>query len=155
MNETAWNNLEEDKKHRLPTPPIGWPIQWYTSGNQNQAVAAQVIGVEGPGRLTVKLQLPNAFPKDMKGVYHVNHRIHLKANNQTTVKCGSWDYCPGMPIPKEHWEAFDEDIERREKALLDAEDHAERQAAKFQENLAKKTLEAKKRLPEILPAPTA
>lgn len=152
MNETAWVNLEEDKAIRLPTPPVGWPVQWFPSGDQRQPVAARVIKVEGPGRVKLKLEVENAFHKDMAGVYHVTHRIHQKQNNQTTIRCGSWEYLPGMNIPSLHYELFDEDIKRREEGLVKAEDLAVKQAAKFQADQAKKAQEAKKRLPEILPA---
>ena len=153
MNEQAWQNLEDDKKHRMPTPPVGWPVQWFPNGDKRRPTAARVIVVEQPGRVRLEVKAPNSFPKEQAGVYHVNAKIHLKLNNQTTYNCGSWDYLPGMDIPKVHWEAFDADIERREEWLLKSEDTGARLASEFQATKAKKAAEAKTRLPEPLPAP--
>ena len=155
MNEQAWQNLEEDKKHRMPTAPVGWPVQWFPAGDRRQPKAARVIAIEIPGRVRLEVKVPNSFPREQAGVYHVNSKVHEKTHNQTTVNCGSWDYLPGMEIPKVHWELFDEDIARREEGLLSAEDAGARQAANFQANKAKKAAEHKKHLPEPLPAPTA
>lgn len=154
MNETAWQNLEEDKQRRLPTPPVGWMVQWYPGGDQRQPVAAVVVAAELPGRVKLKTFPANSFPKDMAGVWHVKSKVHDKTHNQTTAHCGSWDYPPGQEVPKLHWKAYDEDLERREAMLMAAEDQAARQTAQFQAKQAKKAQEAKKQLPEILPAQT-
>jgi len=150
MNEVAWAAIEKDEQRRLPTPPIGTPIQWYETGNKEFTLAGRVTGIEGPGRLKVAVDRINAITQHKTAVYHVNSPVHDQANNSTTYRCGSWDYLPGTKIPKEHYELFDQEIERRKENLRKAEEAAKKNAELFAARQAER-LNGRKPAPEPIP----
>lgn len=131
MNEAAWAAIAKDEDRRLPTPPIGHPIQWYEAGDRKYAIAGQVTGIEGPGRLKVVIFRVNALPQHRTAVYHVDSPVHDQVNNVVTYRSGAWDYVPGTKIPKEHYDLFDVDIERRKDNLRKAEEAAKKNAELF------------------------
>ncbi len=151
MNEVAWSAIERDEQNKLPTPPVSYgDIQWFEAGDKSFAFAAKVVGVEGAGRLKLVIFKPNALPVHKCAVYHVNSTIHDQVNNPTTYRCGSWDYIPGVKIPKEHFELFNQDIERRKENLRKAEEAAKRQAEVFAQKQAER-YGGKKAPPEAIP----
>lgn len=131
MNETAWEAIERDEARKVPTAPVGLPVQWYIAGDRRQVVAALVIGVEGCGRLKLKVFQSNSMPQEKMAVYHVNHPVHDQVNNTTTYRSGSWDFVPGQAIPKEYYNLHTEDIEKRKNNLLLAEESAKKAEADF------------------------
>jgi hypothetical protein len=151
MNEAAWAAIERDEARRLPTPPVATPIQWYEHGDRRYPIAGLVTEIEGPGRLKVVIFRVNALPQHKAGVYHVNSLVHDQANNQTTYRCGSWDYAPGIKPPKEHYDLFVQDIERRREHLRKAEEAAVKAAELHAKREAERFLGTKKP-PEPIPA---
>jgi len=166
MNEKAWNDLEADKKRPQPTPPVGYAVQWYRSGNTSDPVPALVSGIEGPGRLKLVAFPINTFMQHKSGVYHVSAKVHDQKGNPTTGRCGSWDYYP----EDNHYKLFEAEVARREENLLRAEEEARKASARFAEKLLEReelmaeaaasrataTVAKKKKVlsPEPLPAPT-
>ena len=148
MNETAWEAIKRDEDRKIPTAPIGLPVQWYIAGDVRQIVAAIVVAVEGPGRLRLKVNGVNSMPQEKAACYHVNHAIHEQANNPTTYRSGSWDFIPGQPIPKEYYIPYEQDIERRKANLLLAEESAKKAEADFKAK--QKDLASGKKKPAIL-----
>ncbi len=121
MNEGAWKKIEEDQTHMLPTPPIGETVQWFKNGNRDQVQAATVVGIEEAGRLVLNVSAPSAFVVTIKGCFHVDWPTHKVRNNQTTHRCGSWDYLPGRNVPKAAYELHQKEIQRRIDNLTAAE----------------------------------
>ena len=154
MNEVAWNAIEEDKKNRIPTPPIRTTVQWYQGGDKNICLPGIVTGIEGPGRLKIVLFPINSFPRHQAGVYHEDHKVHSQKGNPTTSRCGSWGFEDGFRIPKEWYDLHDQEIAKRELNLRTAEQAAITSAELFMQKNAEKANAAKKRLPDPLPAPT-
>lgn len=152
-NEVAWNELEEDQKNLQPTPPVGKPIVWYHNGDKNHPVAAQVTGIDGPGRIKAVVFPINAFPQHKAGVYHVSAKIHTKPNNPTTRNCGSWDYFRGDQVHESDYELHLEELSKREANLRAGEEAAQKNAELFAEKQAERASGKKKRLPDPLPAP--
>jgi hypothetical protein len=152
MNEVAWKNLEAEKAHRQPTPPIGKPVVWYIEGDKTRAVAAQVTGIESPGRVKLVAFPLNAFPQHKSGVYHVSAELHQKANNPTTKNCGSWDYVDEEDCRVRHYDLHKAELEKRELGLMQAEEQAKANEALFIKRAQEKAAGIKKRLPDPLPA---
>ncbi len=89
----------------IPMPPIGWPVQICERGNPKNTFAGVVSG-------------HNADPGQCRIIYHVGtiHRTSDNAtyaplvnpatagNNATVKQFGTWNYLPGVPIPKEHYD---------------------------------------------------
>ena len=145
-NESAWAAIEAEKANPLPTPPVGWPVQWLKKGDLDTPVAARVTKIESPGRVMVELCEPGRPPQHKTGVYVINHRVHKQKNNPTTDRCGAFRYLPGMPIPKEHYQLHEEHTAQRITSLQNAELQAEqaRKAAERakEEAAGQKQLEA-------------
>ncbi len=154
MNETAWTAIEEDKQRRIPTPPIRTTVQWYQGGDKTIVIPGIVTGIEGPGRVKLVLFPLNAFPRHQAGVYHEGHKIHEQSANPTTARCGSWGFEEGFQVPKKWYEIWEQDIAKREENLRAAEVAAEKNRELFVQKQAEKASGVKKRLPDILPAPT-
>lgn len=148
QNETAWTRLAEEKENRQPTPPIGEPLVWYIEGDKNRPVAAQCNGIEGPGRIKVVVFPLNAFPQHKAGCYHISHRNHERPNI-TTKNGGAWDY-PRGKAPKEDFQLFDSEIEKRENSLAASEVEAEKNRQLFEKKQAEREAGIKKRLPDPL-----
>ena len=154
VNEQAWANLEADKQNLQPTPRVGSCVQWYPGNDPKQPYAGRVTGIDGPGRLKIEVAIINGIPQHKKGVYHVTASIHEQKGNFSTREHGSWDYVYG-PAPDSDYDLHRDELARREKNLLAAEEAAakttELMAAK---QAAKPTMPAtkKKPLPEPIPA---
>ncbi len=152
MHEKAWEAVERDEAKPIPTAPIGKAVQWYIAGDKRQPVAGQVTGVEGVGRLKIKVFPLNAMPQDKVGVCHISHSVHEQPNNPTTYRCGSWDFVPGDTILKDFYKEFEDDIKKRKANLTAAEAEAVKAEAAFKVK-AKELAEGKRKPPAILPAP--
>lgn len=124
MNVEAWKLLEEDRANKQPTPPIPSLVTWYQHGDPTKPHAGIVTGHgDRAGRLNICILAPGAFPQHRKGVYHVTSKYN-KPHVQTIKDTGTWDYPPGTKIPAAHYAVHDEEIAKREKNLLEAEEKA-------------------------------
>ncbi len=153
MHEKAWEAIEREETKPIPTAPIGKTVQWYIAGDRRQPVAGQVMGVEGVGRLKIKVFPANSMPQDKVGVYHVNHSVHEQPSNPTTYRCGSWDFVPGDAVLPAFYKEFEDDIKKRKENLLAAEEASKKAELAFKVK-QKELAEGKKKRPDILPAPT-
>lgn len=153
VNEKAWEDLEADKARLQPTPPVGEIVRWYPGNDQKQPYAGRVTGHDGPGRIKIEVAQINGFPQHKKGVYHVTSKIHDQKGNFSTRDCGSWDYVRGV-APDEDYDLHRDEIARREKNLLVAEEASQKTAETMAKKLTEKPVVApkKKPLPEPLPA---
>lgn len=129
MSETSWSGLEEDKRNKLPTPPVGLCVQWFEGGDRRRVFAARVIAIEVPGRVHLEVKAPGKIPVEKKGVYHVSYRIHKVHGNQNTSNCGSWDYLPGYSMTKRDYAFHEEELEKREMTLMAQEEKNRADAA--------------------------
>lgn len=150
-NETAWKNLQDLQANRQPTPPVGEPIVWFQGADRKHPVAARCNGIEGPGRIKITI-LPwmGVAPMHRSACYHIDHPMHQKPN-ETTKNNGAWDYVRGR-IPKDDYTVHDEEYAKREKALIEAEDQAQKDAELFARKRAEKEAEAPKKS-KILESP--
>lgn len=153
MHEKAWEAVERDEARPIPTAPIGKNVQWYINGDTRNVVPGIVQGIEGVGRLKIKVFPLNAMPQEKTGVYHVSCPVHEQPNNPTTYRCGSWDFVPGDAVLKEFFKEFEEDIKKRKDNLTAAEVQAKKSEADFKAKAAELAA-GKKKKPDILPAPT-
>lgn len=152
-NEQAWIDLEAEQKNLQPTPPVGEVIRWYPAGDKSAPVAAQVTGIEGPGRVKAVVFVRNGFPQHKQGVYHVSAKIHEKPGNPTTKNWGSWDYVRAA-VP-EDYELHLKELAKREAQLTTGEQAAIKNAEVFEQRKLDKATPGKKiRSPEPLPAPS-
>ena len=110
--------LEEAKKNPLPTPPVGFPVQWYENNDQSNPRAAIVVKVEEPGKLSLTVLPPNGMPRHIQGCWHCSHDIHQIRGNNNTFRSGSWGYTDGKP-PKDHLKAHVEHLDKRINTMLD------------------------------------
>lgn len=155
MNEVAWQEIEEDKANLQPTPPVGEKAVWYVAGDRKHPVPAQVVGIEGPGRLKLVVFQANSFPQHKAGVYHVSAKIHQKGGNQTTRNCGSWDYVRTSDIQDEDYDLHRQEIAKRETNLKMGEETTRKNEDLFAKKAAERAAAPtkKQRLPDPLPAP--
>lgn len=123
----------------IPTPPIASTVVWYEGGKtreQNgEQRAAIVVGIEGPGKLRLKIFDARAMDKNKSGVLHVDHKIHQQKNNSVTVQSGAWDYPDDRTPPKSHFKLH-EDFLKKQRDQVER-DIAAHEAANEQEKLAK------------------
>lgn len=152
MHEEAWKAVERDEARPIPTAPIGKTVQWYIAGDRKNVVPGIVAGIEGVGRLKIRVFPLNSMPQEKTAVYHVDSPVHDQVNNPTTVHKGSWDFVPGDPVLKEFYKEFEEDIQRRKDNLIQAEESSKRAEAAFKAK-QKELANGKAKKPDILPAP--
>lgn len=117
-NSEAIKRLKDQMQDLLPTPPVGWSVQWLERNNEQNPRGAMVTRVEGPGRIELTVFGPRAVPSHKQGVYHVDAPIH-EDRNAGTLRNGSWRYLPGTRAPKEHYDLHREDLERQIKLFED------------------------------------
>jgi len=153
MHEKAWEAVERDEARPIPTAPVGKTVQWYIGGDRRNIVGGIVSGIEGVGRLKIRVFPLNSMPQEKTGVYHINHPVHDQPNNPTTYGRGSWDFVPGEAVSKEYFKDFEDDIKRRKENLEAAEIASKRAEADFKQKQAE-LAQGKKKRPEILPAPS-
>ncbi len=152
MHEKAWEAVERDEARPIPTAPVGKTVQWYINGDRRNIVAGIVTGIEGVGRLKLKVFPLNSMPQEKSGVYHVGHSVHEQPNNPTTYRCGSWDFVPGDVVLKDFFKEFEDEIQKRKDNLSAAEQAAVKAEAGFKQK-QKELAEGKKKPAAILPAP--
>ena len=93
----------------LPTPPVGTSVVWFAGAKRDahrpyeDAIAAVVTKIDGPGRVTLVAFAPHAVPSHKRSSHHVDHPIHLQRANSVSVESGSWDYPHGTTAPKAHF----------------------------------------------------
>lgn len=123
----------------MPTPPISSNVVWYEGGKtleQNgEQRAAIVVGIDGPGKLRLKIFDSRAMDKNKSGVLHVTHKVHQQKNNSVTVQSGSWDYPEDRTPPKSHFKLHEEFLKKQREQV--EKDIAAYKAANKAEELAK------------------
>lgn len=109
--------LRKEEEIVLPTPPVGAVVQWFERG-EDPPKAAQVVAVEGPGKVALQINQLRSAPTWATGVLHATHPLHSIQGNATTFRNGKWDYLPHTTTPKAHYVLHQESIDRRRAALL-------------------------------------
>jgi len=143
MSSEVWNRLAEERERLQPTPPISEPVIWYQHGDKRYPVPALCSAQEGPGRIKVTIFPHGAMLMHRAGCHHISHPVHDKPN-ETTRNCGAWDYA--RAVPSEDFKLHEDDLSRRENALLEAEEKA-KEAQKIHEQ---KVAEREKMIAEKL-----
>ena len=128
----------EAPEHLLPTPPIGWNVQYFKPGDtkQEQPVAAQVTAIEGPGRVVLVIQQPHKMPSHKAACYHVTEP---KIMDGTWRGKDTWDYIDGH-TNKHPFNLHKGQLERKAK---NAEQQAVQQA-EIEENYKRRLAALKK-----------
>ncbi len=129
MSELILAEIEKARKNKQPTPPIGTPVQWLQRNDRRMVVAGRVIAIEGPGIVVLRTDTVGSFPKDVKGVAHCTSDRHKVPSNSQTMNSGSWDYLPGQPIPKAHYNLHEEELDKREATIVAMMEKAAREKA--------------------------
>lgn len=133
----------EEGYYMGPTPPVGYRVQWYQCNDPNIVFGADVVAIEGPGKLQLRIiKAKNAattFGDFVMGCLHVSDPIHERRHNVNTQTGGSWGYLPGEKIPDSHYATARAETQRRrrnreqaaeQRRLRDASIKAEEEAAK-------------------------
>lgn len=84
----------------LPTPPEGCTVQWFENNRNDKPRAAIVIHRIEPGRVRLKVWLPDGTELYKDGVWHRSHPLHQNPANRQTGDNGAWDYLPNRNQPK-------------------------------------------------------
>ncbi len=121
MHAILLKKLRAQKDDPLPTPPVGYDVQWFDRNDKDLAYAAKVTAVQGPGKVELVIFKPRAMPIHKQGVMHKSSDVHKQRNNSTTVRSGSWDYMPLVKQPASHLQPHLKELERRELAILEEE----------------------------------
>lgn len=125
------DQIAKERKRLLPTIPVGWPCVWFMGGDENNRRPAQVTQVEGPGKVSLVVFPLNSVPQHKLGVLYKDHPDMEEANTPQKRTKGTWDYVPGLPsgvIPKEHYEAHKELLDKKEKMALAVLEQEQREA---------------------------
>ena len=120
----------------LPTPPLGDNVGWLATTDQvteRNTYVATVIGVLSPGllRLHVLSEIRN---RDADGSRYIGHPSLADKAKQKIGDAGLWFYLPALSDPKyippkEHFKAFNDEMTRRRRGLLEAEKKRQVEAA--------------------------
>lgn len=112
----------------LPTPPLGYTVGWLATTEQvteRNTYVAIVIAIHEPGvlRLHVLSELRN---RDADGSRYVGHPSLAGKSKNRVGDAGLWFYLgvledPNYKPPKEHFKAFNDDMARRRRGLLESE----------------------------------
>lgn len=134
-------SLDSQLKNPLPTPHIGCPVLWYPRGRveEENAVAAIVTAVEGPGKVKLTVFKPNAMQEHKNGVHWAKHpAMEGKDFSQAKIHNGVWDYEKNSSPRKSHYDLHTQQLERKREAVLEAK-RQQLEAEKSKANLAKST----------------
>jgi hypothetical protein len=133
------DGAKAQKKSPLPTPPVGYAVQWYEGGRRENVRAAIVTKVEGPGRVMLAVISPNSFVIH-KSVHHADHPVHKRQNAPEAARNGTWDYLPDTKIPASHHKLHIEQLDRQitavENQILEVEQRKEEEIKNRTEKLA-------------------
>jgi len=127
--DTPLEKIRAQMENPLPTPPVGLGVQWFEMDETDRCYAAKVTRVEGPGKVQLIIFKPSAMAQHKQGVLHRSHPVHQNRHATETMRNGSWDYLPGITIPKTHREFHLSELKRREANILEQQRIAESQAA--------------------------
>lgn len=122
------DQLEQIRNERLepmPTPPVGWSVNWFEANDDDRCYAAIVTRVEGVGKLELVIFKPRHHQIAKQGVLHRSHPLHKQRHNTITMGNGTWDYLPGQNALKSHKDLHLKELEKREAAVLQAEKAAQ------------------------------
>jgi len=128
--------LEKQMASPLPTPSLGHNVGWLATTNQvteRNTYVATVIGILSPGilRLHVLSEIRN---RDADGSRYVGHPSLAGKSKQKIGDAGLWFYLevlddPAYKPPKEHFKAFNDEMARRRRGLLESEKKRQMEAA--------------------------
>lgn len=102
-----------------PTPPVGTILVWFNAAKRDpnrpyeDAVAAIVTKVDGPGKLTLAAIPPFGMLSHKRSSHYVGHPIHLQRANSVSIESGSWDYPEGARPHKDHYKMHLDEIQRQ------------------------------------------
>lgn len=118
--------VDEQIKKPLPTPPVGTPIIWFDKAivKPGAELAAVVTKVEGPGKVTLVVFRPCAFPEFKRSSLHEFHLQNKERHVEALSNCGAWAYPRGTVIPKSHNELHLEALHTKRSSLLEALENA-------------------------------
>lgn len=104
------------KKRLQPTPPIGFRVLWFEGNNRKNPRPADVTGIEGSGKLELRVV---GYHETRRGVCHVSSPVHEKVGSRESRDFGSWDFVPYTvdkktiaEMTKRHEDELDRTIER-------------------------------------------
>ena len=143
MHNDLLEQVQAQKSSPLPTPPIGWQVNWFEQNKPDLCYAAVVTAVQAPGKLELTVFKPRHFPIHKQGVLHRSHPAHEGRANPATISSGSWDYLPSQRAHKAHYEMHVSQLERREQAILE-EERMRRGAEEAKAGIAKEAKEVVK-----------
>ena len=110
------DQLREELKNVLPTPPIGTMVIWYRKAvfDKDNAIAAIVTKVEDCGKISLTAFPPAGMPNaTVRGCLHKSHKIHQKRSNHISQNGGAWDYPEGVNPPKAHFNRHKDNLNQR------------------------------------------
>lgn len=117
---TEKDALENRKRLPLPTPPIGFMVNFYRHGNTDERpIPAVICDHGGPGILDLVLFVFDVqTQQSARGVHHKDHPF-LISNPQSLKNrgAGTWDYCRGDKAIEIHKEAHIREIDHQIKAI--------------------------------------
>ena len=123
--------LDEDF---LPTPPIGYRVQWIEQGLKNRKPADVIAHNEyGPGILTLSVNMGNRW--QMIEVVHWEDHPGAQVGTPGVKQRGTWAYMPNEQIPESHYDLHVRSIEmqaenvKRQQAYIKEQQRAAEEAA--------------------------
>lgn len=102
--------VSQKSEVRIPTPPIGCPVQFFIGGDKSaKPTAAMVLDQQShPGEVQLR-NMRNTIGASLSGVVwagdpkHDTQGIHSHARKQN----GCWDYLPGTVVPECHYGVYE------------------------------------------------
>ena len=89
----------------IPMPPVGWPVQICERGNPKNVFAGVVSGHnQDPGQCRILYHVGTVHRMSDNATYAPLVNPATMAGNATVQRFGTWNYLPGQPIPKEHYD---------------------------------------------------
>jgi hypothetical protein len=127
-----------DTSYKPPTPPVGYAVNWMEKGKKENPVAAIVTKTLQPGKVNLTLFPDNGSLQRVyiRNVYHAGDPRHEIPGNPSTVKDGSWEYLPGVRIPKSHYDLYDAVNKRIEAQTRAQQERVQEQIALEQARIA-------------------
>lgn len=89
---------------RIPTPPIGWPIQYFPKGQTDNPPGAAVVIKHGAAPGLVDVLVHGNTVRPPKGaIWDSDTSERHKAGSAYRMMRGCWRYLPGATVPEEHY----------------------------------------------------
>jgi len=120
----------------LPTPPIGYRVQWLEQGLKNRKCADVVaINEHLPGCVTLSVNLGRQL-KEIEVVHWENHPNAI-VGSAGVKRCGTWAYMPDTVIPESHYathvmslEMQADNVKRQKEFIAEQKRNAEEAASR-------------------------